>query len=774
MSMRLRSTAPRARRRELTEPDLRLMRRIGIGMFVLGGLDAYALLLVPKPDTSDLPMMAVLATLLLLGAAIIAVCPLNATFARIGPLYGITIISAMTAVARPMGTLPFFYLWPVVIAAYFLPRREVVIAVAWMTVTYGIALVFGADVTLKMIMFEGIVSTVSLMAAVVVVMREHQERLVEQLRVVSTTDSLTGLLNRRAFESVFEREVGRAHRTRLSLSVVCFDLDHFKDHNDRHGHAAGDRVLRDFAALLRARRRGSDVVARIGGEEFVLLLFDTPRSQARQLAEDLGRELLHTARWRWRHHVQRRHRRARRRHSTRRAATRRRPRPVRRQGRRPRLCRLLGQQRAHHRRTARLRRTTATRCRHNATRARRPRGFPRVTGRLTSRVNAVDATPIEESRDDLPPRETSLDDALQVVAGGPHRPGKPAGELTESDLRLMARIGIGMFVLGALNMYASFLVPKPDTSDRLLMAVLATLLLVGAVVVAVSPPRLSFARFGPLYGITIIGAMAAGARPMGTIAFFYLWPVVIAAYFLPRREVVIALAWMTVSYGIALAFWADVPVKVMMFQGIVSTVALMAAAVVVMREHQRRLVEQLRVVSTTDSLTGLLNRRAFESAFEREVSRAHRTRRSLSVVCFDLDHFKDHNDRHGHAAGDRVLRQFAALLYAHRRGSDIVARIGGEEFVLLLFDTPRRHARQLAEDLGRELLHTHKGESTITFSGGIAELGADTTPDQLLLAADHALYAAKAAGRACVACWESPEHITVGPHDYARPQLHAA
>ena len=746
------------------------MRRIGIGMFVLGGLDAYVLLLVPKPDTSDRPMMAVLAALLLLGAVIIAACPLHATFARVGPLYGIAIISAMTAVARPMGTLPFFYLWPVAIAAYFLPRREVVIALAWMTVTYGIALVFWADVTLKMVMFEGIVSTVSLMAAVVVVTREHQERLVGQLRVVSTTDSLTGLLNRRAFESAFEREVSRAQRTQLSLSLVCFDLDHFKEHNDRHGHAAGDRVLRDFATLLRAHRRDSDVVARIGGEEFVLLLFDTPRSQARQLAENLGHELLHT------------------------------PRGddivtfsagiAELQDGTPPDELLLAADRALYAAKAAGRACVAgwEGAGHITV---GPRDYgepsphvaaptppelagrdvpPRPVSRLTSQGSAVDGMPIDEP----PPHEMALDEALELVAGTPHKRGRPASELTEAEIRLMVRIGIGMFVLGALNMYASFLVPKPDTSDRPLMALLATLLLVGAVVVAVSPPRLTFARVGPLYGITIISAMVAGARPMGTTGFFYLWPVVIAAYFLPRRDVVIAMAWMTLTYGIALVFWADVPVKIMMFQGIICTVALMAAAVVVMREHQRRLVGQLRVVSTTDSLTGLLNRRAFESAFEREVSRAQRTQLSLSLVCFDLDHFKEHNDRHGHAAGDRVLRDFAALLRAHRRDSDVVARIGGEEFALLLFDTSRAQARQLAENLGRELLSTADGDGVVTFSAGIAELQAGTPPDELLLAADRALYAAKAAGRSCVACWDGAAPITVGPRDYAQPQPHAA
>ncbi len=338
----------------------------------------------------------------------------------------------------------------------------------------------------------------------------------------------------------------------------------------------------------------------------------------------------------------------------------------------------------------------------------------------------------------------------------------------------MRRIGIGMFVLGGLDAYVLLLVPKPDTSDRPMMAVLAALLLLGAVIIAACPLHATFARVGPLYGIAIISAMTAVARPMGTLPFFYLWPVAIAAYFLPRREVVIALAWMTVTYGIALVFWADVTLKMVMFEGIVSTVSLMAAVVVVTREHQERLVGQLRVVSTTDSLTGLLNRRAFESAFEREVSRAQRTQLSLSLVCFDLDHYKEHNDRHGHAAGDRVLRDFAALLRAHRRDSDVVARIGGEEFVLLLFDTSRAQARQLAENLGRELLSTADGDGVVTFSAGIAELQAGTPPDELLLAADRALYAAKAAGRSCVACWDGAAPITVGPRDYAQPQPHAA
>lgn len=109
----------------------------------------------------------------------------------------------------------------------------------------------------------------------------------QQLTAAAMHDPLTGLLNRRAFFEIFEKEVARARRQQSSLGLLMVDLDHFKQINDRYGHPAGDAVLREAARRLRARVRSTDIVGRYGGEEFVLALPGCGLKQAVTIAEHL-------------------------------------------------------------------------------------------------------------------------------------------------------------------------------------------------------------------------------------------------------------------------------------------------------------------------------------------------------------------------------------------------------------------------------------------------------------------------------------------------------
>lgn len=115
----------------------------------------------------------------------------------------------------------------------------------------------------------------------------ERARLFEKARQEAMHDDLTGLYNRRCFQDCGARELGKAHRGRVPVSLLLLDLDHFKAVNDNWGHDRGDRVLRELAALLRANLRQSDVAARYGGEEFVVLLPDTAPAAACGLAEKL-------------------------------------------------------------------------------------------------------------------------------------------------------------------------------------------------------------------------------------------------------------------------------------------------------------------------------------------------------------------------------------------------------------------------------------------------------------------------------------------------------
>ncbi|HZS29823.1 MAG TPA: GGDEF domain-containing protein [Gaiellaceae bacterium] len=160
-----------------------------------------------------------------------------------------------------------------------------------------------------------------------------------------------------------------------------------------------------------------------------------------------------------------------------------------------------------------------------------------------------------------------------------------------------------------------------------------------------------------------------------------------------------------------------------------------------------RWTEQRAGESRVDSLTAIPNRRALEETLAAEISRAERFGHELAVVLLDLDHFKRINDTHGHAAGDRLLREVAGLLHASARQGDTVARWGGEEFVAVLPETNLAGAVQLAERLRTEIGRISLGAIRASASCGVATLVAGDGTETLLAAADAALYRAKENGR---------------------------
>ncbi|MCG3120152.1 MAG: hypothetical protein ALAOOOJD_02777 [bacterium] len=163
---------------------------------------------------------------------------------------------------------------------------------------------------------------------------------------------------------------------------------------------------------------------------------------------------------------------------------------------------------------------------------------------------------------------------------------------------------------------------------------------------------------------------------------------------------------------------------------------------------------QTRELSITDELTKVFNRRYFNQRFEREMQRAQRYQRPLSLIMLDIDHFKIFNDTHGHLWGDAVLKQVAQALEDSLRKADILARFGGEEFVILLPEIDKAHGRQVAEKLRHAIEHTPfpKAETQplgkITASLGLASYPEDAEgASDLIHHADQGLYLAKSRGR---------------------------
>nr|WP_210262339.1 GGDEF domain-containing protein [Bradyrhizobium aeschynomenes] len=176
-------------------------------------------------------------------------------------------------------------------------------------------------------------------------------------------------------------------------------------------------------------------------------------------------------------------------------------------------------------------------------------------------------------------------------------------------------------------------------------------------------------------------------------------------------------------------------------------------------------LEAIRAESLTDPLTGLGNRKYFDRMIETTVQTGLATDQPLSLLMFDIDHFKSFNDSYGHLTGDQVLRLVGMTLKHAIKGQDIAARYGGEEFAVVLPNTSLRQALTVADQIRRavtakELKKKSTGEilGRVTISVGVSMLRAGDDTDALIERADACLYAAKRGGRNKVVCESDPEY----------------
>jgi diguanylate cyclase (GGDEF)-like protein len=180
------------------------------------------------------------------------------------------------------------------------------------------------------------------------------------------------------------------------------------------------------------------------------------------------------------------------------------------------------------------------------------------------------------------------------------------------------------------------------------------------------------------------------------------------------------------------------------------------------------LYERTRQIAITDRLTGLYNFGYFLERLKEERVRAERYHRLLSLILFDIDHFKRYNDTNGHPAGNEVLKKIAEILRNEAREVDIVARYGGEEMVLILPETSRKRAFEMAERIREKIASTpfeHSGQSLagkLTISAGVATFPVDAaSEEELIQKADSSLYQAKSEGRDKVVAFDPPIKVTL-------------
>jgi diguanylate cyclase (GGDEF)-like protein len=184
-------------------------------------------------------------------------------------------------------------------------------------------------------------------------------------------------------------------------------------------------------------------------------------------------------------------------------------------------------------------------------------------------------------------------------------------------------------------------------------------------------------------------------------------------------------------------------------------------ALAIDRAEWHRKATQFQLLSITDPLTGLVNRRYLEERLSEELERSKRHRFAMSFMMVDIDDFKSYNDRHGHQAGDLALEMTAQCLKTALRSADVAARYGGEEFSILLPQTGLAEARVIGERIRRRVERTlfphgkSQPQGAVTVSLGVSAFGPDLdTPASVINAADQALYVAKSHGKNCVEIFE--------------------
>ncbi|MBY0511780.1 MAG: GGDEF domain-containing protein [Rhodospirillaceae bacterium] len=247
-----------------------------------------------------------------------------------------------------------------------------------------------------------------------------------------------------------------------------------------------------------------------------------------------------------------------------------------------------------------------------------------------------------------------------------------------------------------------------------------------------------------------IAAIGLSLKTQGIHGALWCYPGVLLCYFvLPRRMAIgSSLALLAVAAPMVLASQGqDIALRFVI--SLALTIVVVFIITDVIRELQRELMDQ----AITDPLTGAYNRRQMEFSLDEAIERHMRTAAQGSILLIDIDHFKRINDDFGHDAGDRVLKALVLLIKNRSRKLDRLFRMGGEEFLLFLPDTPLAAAMKQAENLRARIADgALLKQRQVTVSIGVAECRRDQNQEEWIKIADNALYKAKATGRNRVIC----------------------
>lgn len=323
----------------------------------------------------------------------------------------------------------------------------------------------------------------------------------------------------------------------------------------------------------------------------------------------------------------------------------------------------------------------------------------------------------------------------------------------DMDRGWVARILATLFGLGGILLLLTLLLDGAPDRDPESMAFVAGASLVVSVFILLAYERLPkwFLRAAPGIGTLLIALTIyfAGAEASAAYALYMVWAVIAASLFLETRLTLAHATFAVAAYAFVLSLLEGGDgldgLRVLMMAGTLLAITVVMGGIA---SQLRKVLRKLEAAARTDSLTGLLNRRALEEAFEMELARAARGTSGMGVVMLDLDGFKQFNDDHGHQAGDVALQRLSHVLTDATRAIDHVGRIGGEEFTILAPESSTAGTLALAERLRRAVEIEFSGLGGLTTSCGVASYPDNGSDRHALIgAADRALYQAKSQGR---------------------------
>jgi diguanylate cyclase (GGDEF)-like protein len=316
----------------------------------------------------------------------------------------------------------------------------------------------------------------------------------------------------------------------------------------------------------------------------------------------------------------------------------------------------------------------------------------------------------------------------------------------------MARYGALLFGAAAVVTALGLLLPHQAQANEGGLAVVALAAAAVSLTMAVGRNRLALWGFELAVSVGTLLVSASlifnGERDGGAAGgdeVYYLWIALYSAHYFSRRALALQTVLIAVAYAGALYAIDPGPIAVSRWLTMIGMVVGTAVIVRILSERNRQLVSDLDTTARTDRLTGLANRLAFEERFSDEIARCEREEQPLSLLLGDVDRLKEINDRWGHAAGDTALVRVGRALSAGLRAGDTAARVGGDEFAILLPGLEGAAAAAVSARLATLVREASKEPTcTVALTVGLATFPAHgRTPTDLMRVADMALYAAK-------------------------------